>query len=126
MTLKYLIEVKPRFIWLLTGYALVALVIYLSLTSHPVDMGMDFSDEDKLYHFIAYFTLMAWFAYPYHERKHRYKIALAFVLLGILLEYLQGFSAARYFEYGDMLANLLGVAAGFVVMLIGKAGCLKK
>ena len=108
-------ELKFRFLWLVVGYALVALVIALSLVSVPVDMEMNFPYEDKLYHAFAYFTLMAWFSQIYHDRFSRILFALIFVFLGILLEYLQGFAPGRIAGYGDMVANTAGVALGFAV-----------
>ena len=108
---------KFRFLWLTMGYALVALVVYLSLTSSPVDLELSFPYEDKIFHAFAYFTLMAWFSQIYHDRFQRNMIAVLFVFMGITLEYLQGFDPNRYFEFGDMVANSIGVALGFSIAL---------
>ncbi len=108
---------KFRFLWLTMGYALVALVVYLSLTSSPVDLELSFPYEDKIFHAFAYFTLMAWFSQIYHDRFQRNMIAVLFVFMGIALEYLQGFDPNRYFEFGDMVANSIGVALGFSIAL---------
>ena len=51
-------ELKLRFLWMAIGYALVVLVVFLSLTSNPVDTGMDFPLQDKLFHALAYFALI--------------------------------------------------------------------
>jgi len=115
---------KFRFLWLTIGYALVALVVYLSLTSSPVDLELSFPYEDKVFHALAYFTLMAWFSQIYHDRFQRNMIAVFFVFLGITLEYLQGFDPNRYFEFGDMVANSTGVALGFSVALTGAKNIL--
>jgi VanZ family protein len=109
--------VKPRLAWLLTGYMLVFLVIYLSLTSQQVNIDMGFSFQDKFYHFIAYFTLMFWFAHVYHGKTHRYTIALAFIMMGVFLEVIQSLTPERYFEYADMVANTVGVVFAYLVML---------
>lgn len=103
--------------WLTIGYALVVLVLYLSLTSSPVDLELDVPYQDKFFHALAYFTLMAWFAQIYHGRLQRYMIAIGFVLMGVLLEYLQSFDPNRYYEFADMLANSFGVALAFVITL---------
>jgi len=110
-------ELRFRYVWLVTGYALVILVIFLSLTSVPVDMDMSFPYQDKAAHAFAYFTLMAWFSQIYHGRLQCFMIALLFVMLGVVLEYLQSFEPSRYAEFGDMLANTTGVALGFIVVL---------
>lgn len=108
---------KLRLLWLSIGYALVALVVFLSLASVPVDMEMNFPYEDKVYHAIAYFTLMVWFSQIYHDGFRRIMFALIFVVLGVFLEYLQSFDPGRFAEFGDMVANTAGVALGFVVTL---------
>ena len=110
-------DLKLRFLWLTIGYALVAMVVFLSLTSSPVDMELSFPYEDKFFHALAYFTLMAWFSQIYHDRFQRNMIAVVFVFMGITLEYLQSFDPNRYSEFGDMVANSMGVALGFFIAL---------
>ncbi len=117
MFAKAVPDLKLRFLWLTIGYALVVLVVFLSLTSSPVDMEMGFPYEDKVFHALAYFTLMAWFSQIYHDKFQRNMIAVVFVFMGVTLEYLQGFDANRYFEFADMIANSIGVALGFSIAL---------
>jgi len=117
-------DLKLRFLWLTIGYALVALVVFLSLTSSPVEMDLSFPYEDKFFHALAYFTLMAWFSQIYHDRFQRNMIAVVFVFMGMTLEYLQSFDPSRYFEYADMVANSIGVALGFAIALSGAKNIL--
>ena len=119
-------DLKLRFLWLAIGYALVVLVVFLSLTSDPVDMGMSFPYEDKVYHALAYFVLMAWFAQIYHDQFQRIMIAVIFIFMGVMLEYFQSFDPNRMAEFGDMLANSAGVALGFIVALTGAKNILVK
>lgn len=119
-------DLKLHYLWLLIGYALVALVVYLSLASNPVDMGMRFPYEDKVYHAFAYFTLMAWFSQIYHDKFRRYMMAVIFVSMGLLLEYLQSFDPARMAELGDMLANTTGVILGLLLALTDAKNILFK
>ena len=119
-------DLKLRFLWLTIGYALVVLVVYLSLTSNPVDMGLSFPYEDKAYHAFAYFILMAWFAQIYHDKFQRNMIALIFVFMGVLLEYIQSFDPNRTAEFGDMIANATGVAIGFYLALTNVKNTLLK
>ncbi len=119
-------DLKFRFIWLAIGYALVFFVVYLSLTSVPVDMGMSIPFMDKVYHTLAYFVLMAWFVQIYHDKFQRNMIALVFVVMGITLEYLQSFDPARFSEISDMVANTSGVALGLYLSLTGAKNCLLK
>ena len=117
-------DLKLRFLWLAIGYGLVVLVVYLSLTSQPVDLELNVPYEDKFFHALAYFTLMAWFSQIYHDRFQRNMIAVVFVFMGVTLEYLQSFDPARYSEFGDMIANTIGVALGFSMALTGAKNIL--
>ncbi|MFV9615001.1 MAG: VanZ family protein [Gammaproteobacteria bacterium] len=124
MFAKAIPDLKLRFLWLTIGYALVALVVFLSLTSNPVDMEMGLPYEDKVFHAFAYFVLMFWFGQIYHDKFQRNMIAAVFVLMGITLEYLQSFDANRYSEFADMIANSIGVALGFYLVLTGAKNIL--
>ncbi|NOQ90346.1 MAG: VanZ family protein [Gammaproteobacteria bacterium] len=110
-------ELKLRFLWMTIGYALVTLVVFLSLTSNPVDTGLEFPYQDKLFHALAYFALMAWFSQIYHDKFQRNMIAFVFVFMGFTLEYLQSFDPNRFAEMGDMAANITGVVLGFSMAL---------
>ena len=77
-------ELKLRFLWIVTGYMLVVLVVFLSLTSNPINTGMSFPYEDKLYHAFAYFTLMFWFSQIYHDSFQRNMIAVVFIFMGFM------------------------------------------
>ena len=110
-------DLKFRFLWLTIGYVLVAIVTFLSLTRNPIDTGLQFPYEDKMYHAFAYFTLMAWFAQIYHGRMQRYLIAIVFIAMGCSFEYLQSLDVNRYAEFADIVANSLGVLAGFFLTL---------
>jgi VanZ family protein len=117
-------ELKLSFLWLGLGCVMVALVVYLSLTSSPVDTGLSFPYQDKVFHAFAYFALMAWFAQIYHGRFQRNLIAVMLVIMGVMLEYLQSFDPNRFYEYADMLANSTGVVLGLLVTLTGVKNCL--
>ena len=100
-----------RTLWLTIGYALVAIIIFLSLTPSPPKL--DFEQGDKLGHFLAYGTLMFWFCQLYATRSSRIAHALAFAAMGVALEFAQGMTDYRTFEVLDMVANATGVALGW-------------
>ena len=110
-------------VWWLIGWAWVALVWYLSLTSRPLDIDLGTEFNDKIGHFIAYTWLMFWFANLYHCRHGRLSYAAIFIAMGILLEGIQSLSIARQLEIYDMLANTLGVITGYLLSL-GKSATL--
>lgn len=102
-----------RKLWLFIGLMLVAAVIYLSLTaSYPAYLVMD--DDLKLNHVLAYTVLMFYFAQLILNPRMAWGIAALFVLMGIVLEYLQGQTGYRTFSYYDMLADCVGVSFGFI------------
>jgi VanZ family protein len=104
-------ELRYRKLWLIIGCLLIALVVFLSLTSKPVQIDTNLPYQDKLLHALAYFLLTFWFMQIYHVRHHVIRWVMFFLCLGLLLEYLQGFDPKRYSEVGDMVANTLGVLA---------------
>ena len=97
--------------WLTVGWLLVLGVVYSSLTPNPVDVS-PLVLGDKLAHFGAYLVLMLWFAQLYARRRHRI-IAGWLVLLGVVLEVVQGGLGYRTFDLADMLANTLGVVTAW-------------
>ena len=99
-------------LWSALGWLLVVTVIYLSLTPHPIEI--DVEQGDKMGHTLAYLGMMIWFAQLYQRRSHVWW-GLGFIALGIALEYLQGWSGYRDFEYLDMVADAAGVAAGWLL-----------
>lgn len=102
-------------LWLLIGYALVTLVIYLSVTSTPPLPDIEIPYFDKMGHLLAYFAMMGWFAQLYHTKKQRIIYALLFIALGIAMEFVQSFDPARMAEFADMVANTLGVLIAVLI-----------
>ena len=111
-TLKY------RSLWLLIGYALVAFIVYSSLTSHTIKVDVRFFD--KYAHTLAYFVLMGWFMQIYHKKTSIVMCFVLFVLLGEGLEFVQGMTAYRSFDVYDMLANSLGVVLALCLALLSR------
>ena len=105
---------RLRPLWLIVGWALVVLVIYLSLAPISVDIA-PVQHGDKLEHALAYAVLMAWFACLYAARPVRLGYALGFIALGIVLEFLQRETGYRNFELLDMAADAVGVALGWAL-----------
>ena len=105
---------KLKNLWLIIGAALVVLVIVVSLIPNPPNPPQ-FKGSDKAGHFSAYAFMMLWFAQIYAKNRIRRVIALAFIVLGIILECLQGMSGYRSFEYADMGANTAGVLCALLL-----------
>jgi len=99
----------PR-LWQTLGWLLVTAVIVLSLLPEPPQPPLITSD--KAQHLLTYAVLMLWFAQAFSARVHW---AAFLVGLGVALEFLQGLTEYRQFEYADMLANTLGVGCGLLL-----------
>jgi VanZ family protein len=108
-----LTPLKFERLWITLGMGFVLVVIYLSLTPDPPDLGMP--EGLKIGHVLAYGWLMLWFAQIYRATGRRLLLAAAFCSLGIVLEYLQGMTDYRGFEYSDMLINSAGAALGLAL-----------
>ena len=107
------VPLKFHKIWVSIGLGFVVLVIYLSLTPDPPDLGTP--EGLKIGHVVAYGWLMLWFAQIYRFTSTRLWLAAAFIALGIVLEYVQGLTDYRGFEYSDMLINSGGVGLGLLL-----------
>jgi hypothetical protein len=101
---------------------LILLVVYLSLTPDPIDVGGP--EGLDLGHFSAYFTLMAWWAQLVRRGWPRVVLAAALIGMGIGLEFVQGMTDYRTFDPLDMRANAVGVAAAFALALTPLGGAL--
>ena len=117
---------RYRKIWLIIGWGLVALVVFLSVTSFPPQIDIDIVFLDKLEHFFAYSVLMGWFGQFYHSTKARMVWFASFVAMGIFLEIIQGLGGVRYFEYADMAANATGALIGWVLTRGGGGHLLRR
>jgi hypothetical protein len=99
-----------RRIWLLLGWGMVAAVAVFSLIPLDVDLA---ENEDKLAHFVAYGSLAFWFGMLIEGRGRQLGVALTFVAMGVVLEFLQGLTDYRTFEIADMIANAIGATIGW-------------
>ncbi len=115
---------RYRPLWLAIGWALVTLVLYLSLTPRPLELTIDHGD--KYMHLLAYFVLMGWFQQLYPKRRSRLLLLGLFIGMGIGLEYLQGMSGARLFDPADMVANSLGALLAWLLGWTGFASLLPR
>jgi VanZ family protein len=93
------------------GWAMVAAIVWLSLT--PAPPSIDVPQGDKLGHLLGYGTIMFWFGQLYVTRRARVAYALGFAAMGVALELTQRELGYRSYEVFDMYANALGVALGW-------------
>ena len=105
-----------RWRWLLAALALV--VSWLALSPAPPD-GLD-TGWDKLNHAGAFaaLTLVAIFAFPRSQRS-LWLLLAGLLCFGGAIEIAQAFTPTRSAEWGDLLADAAGMAAGvFAAVLV--------
>jgi VanZ family protein len=108
-------------LWRGLAWPLLAAAILLSLgPTQAVDSVwiMPFPYHDKLGHFLAYMGLMLWFGGLY-RREYYPLVAQYLFLLGMLMELAQGSLPHRSADFGDLMANSAGMAAGWSLAVAG-------
>lgn len=90
----------------------VLLIIYLSLMRPPSAVSPEVFD---IGHLFAYGWLMTWFAQIHRPTAMRLAIGAALCAMGVALEFAQGMTGYRMFDYADMGMNTLGVALGLLL-----------
>ncbi len=116
---------RLRPLWLAIGWAMLGTVVWLSLTGAPPEV-VDFPLSDKVEHLLAYSLLMGWFGQIYTATRSQRGWLIGLTLMGIAIEYLQGWSGLRYFDPADMLANTLGALLGYWLTRGPLAGSLAR
>lgn len=96
--------------WYVIGATLLLGVAVVSLVPGP-DIGV----SDKLSHLVTYFLLAGWFSLLATNRITLGWTVIALIAYGMLIELLQGMTAYRYPEWGDVLANGVGVLIGILL-----------
>jgi VanZ family protein len=117
MTMRGLKPLRYPRAWLALWWLAVLLVFAACLVPArdlpPIPRG-----ADKLEHFLAFFLLAASAVQLYRGRAVLWCVALGLVCLGIAIELAQfAFTSSRSMDPRDVLADALGVAAGFAIAL---------
>jgi len=116
--------VTLRKLWVAAGWGIVAAIVWLSVTPAPPEIGL--TEGDKLGHVLAYAVLMFWFCQLDAARRMRIAYALAFIALGIALEFVQSALGYRSFEAWDMVADAAGVGGGWLIAAFVRPGILER
>ena len=104
---------RLRGLWWGLGALGVLVVVVLSLMPQPPSIPGD--SEGWAGHVLAYGVMMAWFARLLPTPRQRFAAAVALCALGVAMEYAQRETGYRTFDVGDMAADAMGVAAGWLL-----------
>lgn len=99
-------------LWLGLGVVLIALLLYGSLA--PPQVLPAIGESDKVWHGACYAVVMAYLSQVYRSLGSRVGIALTLIALGIVIEFIQPY-VNRSFDWGDALANGIGVAVALTL-----------
>ena len=100
-----------RRFWLVIGWVLVIFVVWVTLTPQPPQVLQAIPHLDKTGHFLAYAALTACFGAAFLSRKWLTILTIAFIIMGGVLEILQGFTA-RDPSWFDWLIDIGGALLG--------------
>ena len=100
---------------LITAIGIVIAIWVLSLL--PLSQS-GVPGSDKIHHFLAYFACMFFWGQCYPRPAQRLVLTILFILMGVLVEFAQGLTGYRYYDWQDMVANGIGVAAAWLVVAI--------
>jgi hypothetical protein len=83
--------------------------------------GPNWFMSDKWMHGITFAALAIWYAGQY-ARRFYWVLATGLLIFGALIEACQSMLSYRTAESGDLVADVLGIAAGILVALTGIGG----
>ena len=110
---------------MLIGWLLVAGIIFASVIPDVRLAVLSSGMSDKIAHSFSYFLLMLWFSGLY-MRRYQLVVAASVIVLGMLLEAIQWRLPYRMFDPADLIANLIGVASGFIFAMLLSAGWCRR
>lgn len=100
-------------LWLAVGWLVLAVVLWGTLTPEPPGfISPPVPQFDKFEHFGAFLFLNAWFIAARPGRRGWWLITPAFILLGGLIEIVQGWSGFRDGDWYDWYADSAGILLG--------------
>lgn len=98
--------------------SIAVLIAIWILSFLPGSAMPDVPGSDKWHHALAYFACMFCWGQLYLAPAQRLKLAILFILMGALIEFLQGLTDYRSFEWLDMLADAVGVVLAWFIVTV--------
>jgi VanZ family protein len=110
------LPLRYRWFWFGAGVATLALILVLALA--PLPTAIPVVEGDKITHFAAFAYLAVWFLGIFQPRLGL-AVAVALALYGILIELLQSLTPYRSADVYDVLADVIGIGAGWLLASAG-------
>ena len=111
--------------WQIAGISVLVLVFAAALVPalwflHDVP-GSSLISTDKLLHMLTFVFLTVWFCGQYRRRSY-WRVALAMLMFGLLIEACQMLLTWRSAEAGDLIADAVGIVLGLLLAWAGAGG----
>jgi VanZ family protein len=107
-----------RYRWWWLGAGVAALVIILALALAPLTTRLPIIQGDKVAHALAFMLLTIWFSGVFAPRVAP-QLTAALLGYGVLIEILQSFMPYRSADPYDVLSDLVGISAGWLLASVG-------
>ena len=102
------------------GTAILAAILIVALW--PLEQQPQaLPHSDKLLHALAFAFLFVWFAALAGDRRH-WQVFIGLLGYGLVMEVLQSFTPYRLMSPGDVLADAIGLGAGWLLSSAGLSG----
>lgn len=119
-------SLKSKWLWLAFGLAGLGVMIYFCLVPRvphflmtlEVSLPGGMKDGDKSLHFLMYLCATL-YAVQIFRRRHHLTVALVLVMIGGIIECLQGPELKRKTEVFDFMANIAGAGLGWSLAGLG-------
>ena len=108
-----------RRFWL--GLGAVLLVAGFVVALLPLSFPIPARGGDKLLHLVGFTGLTVWF-FGIFRRHASARVAIVLFAYGVLIEVVQSFTASRFAEPLDLMFNVIGIGAGWLVASAGLHG----
>ena len=82
----------------------------------PHPPAIDVQNGDKYGHLAMYSGTMWWWGQYWTKFRQRLALAIIFALMGVAIEFIQGWYGWRSVDVMDMLANSVGVLLGWAAV----------
>ena len=106
---------------LLLGVLMAAVMPAIWFWDDRVQLASWFGQIDKWSHVASFAVLALWFSGQY-ARSSYWRIALALLAYGVLIELCQRMVGYRHAEWADVVADIIGIALGLLIAWIGMGG----
>lgn len=111
--------------WQIAGISVLVLVLAAALVPalwfmHDVP-GSGLVSTDKLLHTLTFMFLTVWFCGQYRRRSY-WRVAVAMLMFGVLIEACQMLLTWRSAEVGDLVADAVGIVLGLLLACAGAGG----